>query len=162
MYVIEGSLLRFDCEITHKQKEEGICWEGGITRVRPAGSAGVEVVHTGFLPLPLCRFALSPLCALFKHTRRATASLRQISCMQNNFSLLFPLILKDFFILKIFFFLLFLPKAPRYTVVYFSLWVLLVVACGTLPQHGLMSSAMSVTRMRTYETLGHLQRSVRI
>ena len=41
-------------------------------------------------------------------------------------------------VFKIFFFL-FLPKAPRYIVVYsYSLlWVLLVVACGTLPQRGL-------------------------
>ena len=43
----------------------------------------------------------------------------------------------DIFFLKILFFL-FLPKAPQYIVVYSSLWVLLVVACGTLPQHGLM------------------------
>ena len=46
-----------------------------------------------------------------------------------------------FFSPKILFFL-FLPKAPWYIVVYFQLWVLLVVACGMLPQHGLMSGAM--------------------
>uniref|UniRef100_A0A8C4MJ11 Solute carrier family 7 member 13 n=1 Tax=Equus asinus TaxID=9793 RepID=A0A8C4MJ11_EQUAS len=50
---------------------------------------------------------------------------------------------------------------PQYIVVYSSLWVLLVVACGMLPQRGLMSSAMSVPRIRTNETLGHLQRSAR-
>src|SRR3712207_4038565 len=44
-------------------------------------------------------------------------------------------------------------------VVYSSLWVLLVVACGTLPQRGSMSSAMSAPRTRTNETLGRLQRS---
>ena len=59
-----------------------------------------------------------------------------------------------------FFFFLFLPKAPWYIVVYSSLWVLLVVACGTPPQRGLMSSAMSASRIRTNETLGCLQRSV--
>ena len=41
----------------------------------------------------------------------------------------------------------FSPKAPRYIAVYFQLWVLLVVACGTPPQHGLMSGAMSVPRI---------------
>ena len=64
-----------------------------------------------------------------------------------------------FFFFKILFFL-FLPKAPRYIVVYSSLWVLLVVACGTLPQRGLMNSAMSAPRVRTNETLGLLQQSV--
>ena len=44
-------------------------------------------------------------------------------------------------------------------VVYSSLWVLLVVACGTLPQRGLVSSAMSAPRTRTNETLGRLLRS---
>ena len=57
------------------------------------------------------------------------------------------------------FFFLFLPQTPRYIVVYSSLWVLPVVACGMLPQHGLMSSAMSAPRIRTNETLGRLQRS---
>ena len=69
------------------------------------------------------------------------------------------LFLKKFF--KRFYFFLFLPKAPWYIVVYSSLWVLLVVACGTLPQRGLMSSAMSVPGIRTNETLGRLQRSTR-
>ena len=41
------------------------------------------------------------------------------------------------------------PKAPWYIVVYFQLWVLLVVACGTRPQHGRMSGAMSAPRIRT-------------
>src|SRR3712207_8026036 len=45
----------------------------------------------------------------------------------------------------------------RYIVVYSSLWVLLVVACGTPTQCGLMSSAMSASRIQTNETLGHLQ-----
>uniref|UniRef100_A0A9L0K930 Scaffold protein involved in DNA repair n=1 Tax=Equus asinus TaxID=9793 RepID=A0A9L0K930_EQUAS len=35
------------------------------------------------------------------------------------------------------------------------------VACGTLPQRGLMSSAMSAPRIRTTETLGRLQWSAR-
>uniref|UniRef100_A0A9L0IJL6 KRAB domain-containing protein n=1 Tax=Equus asinus TaxID=9793 RepID=A0A9L0IJL6_EQUAS len=52
-------------------------------------------------------------------------------------------------------------RAPRYIVVYSSLWVLLVVTCGTPPQHGLMSSAMSAPRIRTNETLGRRQRSAR-
>ena len=65
------------------------------------------------------------------------------------------------FFFNLFLFFLFLPKAPWYIVVYSSLWVLLVVACGTLPQRGLMSGAMSVPRMRTNETLGRLQWSVR-
>ncbi|XP_070374675.1 endophilin-B2 isoform X1 [Equus asinus] len=37
--------------------------------------------------------------------------------------------------------------------------VLLVVACGTPPQRGLMSSAMSAPRIRTNKALGRLQRS---
>ena len=41
-----------------------------------------------------------------------------------------------FCFLKIFYFFLFLPKAPQYIVVYSLLCVLLVVACGTLPQRG--------------------------
>uniref|UniRef100_A0A9L0T5D9 Zinc finger protein 483 n=1 Tax=Equus caballus TaxID=9796 RepID=A0A9L0T5D9_HORSE len=52
-------------------------------------------------------------------------------------------------------------SGPRYIVVYSSLWVLLVVACGTLPQRGLMSSAMSAPRIQTNGTLGHLQQSAR-
>ena len=52
-----------------------------------------------------------------------------------------------FFFFKDFIFSLFLPKAPRYIVVYSSLWVLLVVACGTPPQRGLMSNAMSAPRI---------------
>ena len=55
----------------------------------------------------------------------------------------------------------FSPQSPPYIVVYFSLWVLLVVACGMPPQRGLMSSAMSAPRIRTNETLGRLQRSAR-
>ena len=64
-----------------------------------------------------------------------------------------------FFFFTLFF--LFLPKAPQYIVVYLQLWVTLVVACGMLPQHFLMSSAMSAPRIRTNETLGRLQRSAR-
>ena len=64
-----------------------------------------------------------------------------------------------FFFLRFFYFFLFLPNAPGYIVVYSLLWVLLVVACGMLPQSGLMSSAMSAPRIRTNETLGRLQRS---
>ena len=62
---------------------------------------------------------------------------------------------------KILFFSFFLSKVPRYIVVCSSLWVLLVVACGTLPQHGLMSSTMSAPRIQTNETLGCLQQSAR-
>ena len=47
----------------------------------------------------------------------------------------YTLFLKDFLI-----FFLFPPKSPQYIVVYSLLWVLLVVARGTLPQCGLMSS----------------------
>uniref|UniRef100_A0A9L0K6R3 Proteasome subunit beta n=1 Tax=Equus asinus TaxID=9793 RepID=A0A9L0K6R3_EQUAS len=56
----------------------------------------------------------------------------------------------------------YVTMAPRYIVVYSSLWILLVVACGTPPQRGLMSSAMSAPRIQTNETLGRLQRSSRI
>ncbi|XP_070345295.1 anoctamin-7 isoform X7 [Equus asinus] len=52
-------------------------------------------------------------------------------------------------------------EAPQCIVVYSPLWVLLVVACGTLPQCGLMSSAMSAPRIRTNETPGRMQRSAR-
>ena len=65
-----------------------------------------------------------------------------------------------FFFLKILFFA-FSPQSPPYIVVYSSLWILLVVVCETLPQRGLMSSAMSVPRIRTNETLGRLQQSTR-
>uniref|UniRef100_A0A9L0JBF1 RAD51 recombinase n=1 Tax=Equus asinus TaxID=9793 RepID=A0A9L0JBF1_EQUAS len=41
------------------------------------------------------------------------------------------------------------------------LLVLLVVACGMLPQHGLVISAMSMPKIRTDETLGRLQQSAR-
>ena len=51
--------------------------------------------------------------------------------------------------MPIFFFLLFIPKCPLVHSCIFYLWVLLVVACGTPPQCGLMSSAMSVPRTRT-------------
>ena len=71
-----------------------------------------------------------------------------------------PLGEKTFFFFRDFIVFLFLPKAPQYIVVYSSLWVLLVVAWGTLPQRGLMS-AMSAARIQTNETLGRLQRSVR-
>ena len=47
-----------------------------------------------------------------------------------------------------------MPKALLYIVVYFQLWVLLVVACGTPPHHGLMSGAVSTPRFWTNETLG--------
>ena len=61
---------------------------------------------------------------------------------------LISLFKKIYFIIFLrFYFFLFSPKAPQYIVVYSSLWVLLVVACGTLPQRGLMSSAMSVPRI---------------
>ena len=66
-----------------------------------------------------------------------------------------------FLFFKDFIFFLFLPKALRHIVVYSLLWVLLVVACVTLPQCGLMSGAMSVPRIRTNETLGRLQQSAR-
>uniref|UniRef100_A0A9L0SBP4 F-box and leucine rich repeat protein 12 n=1 Tax=Equus caballus TaxID=9796 RepID=A0A9L0SBP4_HORSE len=56
---------------------------------------------------------------------------------------------------------LYTAPPPPYIVVYSSLWVLLVVACGTLPRRGLMSRAMSAPRIRTSETLGRLQQSAR-
>ena len=59
----------------------------------------------------------------------------------------------SFFFLKILFFSFFSPKPPGYIVVYSQLWVLLVVACGMLPQRGLISAAMSVPRIRTSKTL---------
>ena len=62
------------------------------------------------------------------------------------------------FFFKILFFL-FLPKALWYIVVYFQLRVILVVACGMPPHHGLMSSAMSAPRIQTGETLGHRSRA---
>ena len=55
----------------------------------------------------------------------------------------------------------FSPQSPPVHSCIFFVWVLLVVACGTLPQCGLMSSAMSAPRVRTNKTLGCLQRSVR-
>uniref|UniRef100_A0A9L0JLB2 Prostaglandin E synthase 3 n=1 Tax=Equus asinus TaxID=9793 RepID=A0A9L0JLB2_EQUAS len=39
------------------------------------------------------------------------------------------------------------------------LWVLPVVACETLPQHGLTSGAMSAPRIQTGETLGRCSRA---
>ena len=65
------------------------------------------------------------------------------------------------FFLKILFFL-FLPQIPQYIVVYFQLWVLLVAACGMLPQHGLMSGAMSAPRIRNGEILGHRSRALEL
>ena len=53
---------------------------------------------------------------------------------------------------------LFLPKAPQYITVYFQFWLLLVVACGMPPEHGLTSSAMSTPRIQTGETLGRRSR----
>ena len=64
---------------------------------------------------------------------------------------------KGSFFFKILFFL-FLPKAPWYIVVYFQLWFLLAVACGTLPQHGLMNGAMSTLRIQTSESPSHRSR----
>ena len=60
------------------------------------------------------------------------------------------------FFLKIFIFFLFLPKAPpvHSCALFFQLWVFPVMACGTLPQHGLMSGTMSAPRIQTGETLG--------
>ena len=66
-----------------------------------------------------------------------------------------------FFFFKDFIFFLFLPKAPQYTVVYSPMCILLVVVCGTPPQRGPTSSAMSAPRIRTNETLSRLQRSAR-
>ena len=45
------------------------------------------------------------------------------------------------------------PKLPVHSCI-FLLSVPLVVACGTPPQHGLISSAMSTPRIWTSETLG--------
>ena len=46
-----------------------------------------------------------------------------------------------------------LPQSPPVHSCIFQSQVLLVVACGTPPQHGLTSSAMSTPRIRTGETL---------
>ena len=51
-------------------------------------------------------------------------------------------------------FCFFSPNPPQYIVVYFQLWVLLVVACGTPSQCDPMSGAMSTPRIRTGETPG--------
>ena len=61
----------------------------------------------------------------------------------------------------LFFFLLYLPKPPLYTVVYLSRMSFLVVGCGTLPQRGLTSSAMSVPRITNQQNPGPLMRSAR-
>ena len=53
-----------------------------------------------------------------------------------------------------FFLMLYLPKSPLVHSCISLLQVLLVVACGTLPQHGLRSGAMSASRIQTSETLG--------
>ena len=50
------------------------------------------------------------------------------------------------------------PRAPVLGCV-FSLWAPLVVPCGTLPQHGLMSGTLSMPRIRTRETPGHQSRA---
>ena len=68
--------------------------------------------------------------------------------MQYVFNIFTPAFGKTVWMLNFFFFFKdfifpFSPKAPGYIVVYFLLWVLLVVACGTPPQHGLMSGAVS-------------------
>ena len=52
-----------------------------------------------------------------------------------------------------FFFFFFTPNPSVHSCV-FQLWVLLVVACGTPPQHNLTSSATSTPKIRTGETLG--------
>ena len=65
-----------------------------------------------------------------------------------------------FFFLRFYFFP-FSPQSPQVHSCIFFVVGLLVVACGTLPQRGLMSSAMSAPRIRTNETLGRLQRSTR-
>ena len=82
-------------------------------------------------------------------------------------SCLFPLILlpyrKTFIcILKfhqhprsILFFFAFSPQIPPVHSCILQLWVLLVVECGTLPQCGLTSCAMSAPRIRTSKTLDH-------
>ena len=53
-----------------------------------------------------------------------------------------------------FFFSAFSPQIPPVHSCIFWLWILLGVACGTLSRHGLMSSAMSVPKIRTGDTLG--------
>ena len=94
------------------------------------------------------------------HTGEApdTVAAAAVSFLEHGIYSLHPR--PDFFFFDLIFFL-FLPKAPQYIVVYSSLWVLLVVACGTLPQRDLKSSAMSAPRIRTNKTLGRPQRSAR-
>ena len=69
--------------------------------------------------------------------------------------------ISDLFFFLRFYFFPFSPQSSPVHSCYSSLWVLPVVACGTPPQRGLMSSVMSVPRLRTKETLGRLQRSAR-
>ena len=58
-----------------------------------------------------------------------------------------------------FFFFLLLPRAPQYIVIYSSCRVFLAPLCGTPPQLSLMSSARSIPRIWTSETLGHWRRA---
>ena len=64
----------------------------------------------------------------------------------------------SFFLFKDFIFP-FSPQSPPVHSCIFQLWVLLVVACGPPPQHGLMSGAMSEPRIWTDETLGGRSRA---
>ena len=52
------------------------------------------------------------------------------------------------------FFFSFSPQFPLVHSCMFQLWVLLLVAYGTAPQHSWVSGAMSTSRIRTSETLG--------
>ena len=59
-----------------------------------------------------------------------------------------------------FFFFCFFPPDPLSTWLYISqLWVLLVVACRTLPPHGLPRGTMSLPRTQMGEILGHGSRA---
>ena len=99
------------------------------------------------------------LVLMFLHQRaRAYCSLwwlfliflHSLTCI---FYLLYMVLL--FFFLKIFTFFLLSPQSPTVHSYIFQLWVLLLVAPGMLPQHGLMNGAVSVPRIQTSKTLGH-------
>ena len=58
----------------------------------------------------------------------------------------------EFFFLRFYFFS---PKPPVHSCIFLVVDPSIVV-CGTLPQRGVMSSAMSTPRIQTHGTLGHL------
>ena len=107
--------------------------------------------------LPLTA-VLQPLCVLkILYALISKINFYYSSSFLYNVSI--PSSISYFFFLRFYFFR-FLLKVSRYIVIYSQLWVLLVVACGMLPQHGLMSGAMSVPRIRTWQNPGPPWQSV--